>query len=226
MLQRATAFRYCVLFSTKSNKKPSCTPFHWPDKGNCNSLEGELDQWKGVHVDAACKCNSIFVVLYVFCVLCLLIQEIGAFKSYTLSELLCIKVNCGINREQNVLYSNGTTIHPVRRLRQRKGQEAKQDKRAGIHAKLQAKWYKSVLPSLFITNSCPLTKKLNIIRTRIPSYKRDTWLNEKIWFDSTDWFQKAELEEYIPSVLSYINFCTETFSIQKMIKVFPNQRPE
>ena len=46
-------------------------------------------------------------------------------------------------------------------------------------------------------------------------------------FEQTVWdiFEQQDLEEYTGTVLSYIKHCTESVTADKMILVFPNQKP-
>ncbi len=46
-------------------------------------------------------------------------------------------------------------------------------------------------------------------------------------FEDTKWelFDQSDLELYTSTVLSYINFCTDIVTLEKQIKVYPNQKP-
>ncbi|KAK1904684.1 Proteinase R [Dissostichus eleginoides] len=46
-------------------------------------------------------------------------------------------------------------------------------------------------------------------------------------FEHTVWdiFEQSNLEEHTEAVLSYIKFCTDTVTVEKRIRVYPNQKP-
>lgn len=46
-------------------------------------------------------------------------------------------------------------------------------------------------------------------------------------FERTEWdvFEQQDLEGHTETVLSYITFCTDIVTVEKRIRVYPNQKP-
>ncbi len=72
-----------------------------------------------------------------------------------------------------------------------------------------------------ICRTKPTTRTIQVWTEGVSSALQDC-------FEHTDWgvFKEgADLEEYMSSVLSYINFCTDAVLATKTITAFPNQKP-
>ena len=133
---------------------------------------------------------------------------------------------------------------PKRSWKQRK---QKRGCRAGPLARLKRRPFKPPLPSLFLSNARSIGNKIDELRLRIAANKcfcdccvlliTETWLKQSTpdsalhqlqdCFESTDWsvFEHQDLQEYTSSVLSYINFCVNSVTVDKRLRVYSYQKP-
>ncbi|KAM3842547.1 uncharacterized protein ACN63O_022346, partial [Diretmus argenteus] len=80
---------------------------------------------------------------------------------------------------------------------------------------------------LLIPAYAPLRKTAPITTKTVTTWLEDATQQLQDCFDSTNWdvFEHQDLDLFTDSVLCYIKHCTDTVTVEKRIRVYPNQKP-
>ena len=80
---------------------------------------------------------------------------------------------------------------------------------------------------LLIPAYAPLRRTAPITIKTVKTWPEDATQQLQDCFDSTNWdvFEHQDLELFTDSVLCYIKHCTDTVTVDKRIRVYPNQKP-
>ncbi|XP_024121111.1 uncharacterized protein LOC112142095 [Oryzias melastigma] len=83
------------------------------------------------------------------------------------------------------------------------------------------------LSLLLIPAYVPVRKTAPILTRTVPTWPDDASQRLQDCFERTDWevFEHQDLENFTDSVLCYIKNCVETVTVNKLIRVYPNQKP-
>ncbi len=73
----------------------------------------------------------------------------------------------------------------------------------------------------------PLRKRAPTITKMVKTWPEGAFQQLQDCFESTDWevFEHQNLEQYTAAVLGYIKHCTDTVTVDKYIRVYPNTKP-
>ncbi len=73
----------------------------------------------------------------------------------------------------------------------------------------------------------PIRKRAPIITKIVKTWPEGASQQLQDCFESTDWevFEHQNLEQYTAAVLGYIKHCTDTVTVDKYIRVYPNTKP-
>ncbi len=83
------------------------------------------------------------------------------------------------------------------------------------------------LSMLLIPAYAPLRKTAPIISKTVATWPEDASQQLQDCFDKTNWevFEHQDLELFTDSVLCYIKTCADTITVDKRIRIYPNQKP-